>query len=90
MNWNLDDLYKGFDEIYQKDLEKMNDLMDQYIKHIDSKMGDDVSYIEGYLTLSETMTKHIRTLASYASLRMSKDVTNQEALVYMSKIQQIG
>ncbi|MFA7055734.1 MAG: M3 family metallopeptidase, partial [Acholeplasmataceae bacterium] len=36
------------------------------------------------------MTKHVRTLASYASLRMSTDVTNQEALVYMSKIQQIG
>lgn len=90
MNWNLDDLYLGFDETYQKDLEKMNELMDQYIKHIESPKKDDVSYIEGYLTLSETMTKLVRTLASYASLRMSTDVTNQEALVYMSKIQQIG
>ncbi len=90
MNWNLDDLYLGFDETYQKDLVKMNELMDQYIKHIESPMKDDVSYIEGYLTLSETMTKLVRTLASYASLRMSTDVTNQEALVYMSKIQHIG
>ena len=90
MNWNLDDLYLGFDETYQKDLVKMNELMDQYIKHIESPMKDDVSYIEGYLTLSDTMTKLLRTLASYASLRMSTDVTNQEALVYMSKIQQIG
>ncbi|MFA7055656.1 MAG: hypothetical protein WC134_03915, partial [Acholeplasmataceae bacterium] len=90
MNWNLDDFYLGFDEKYQGDLKKMDDLMNTYIKHIDSKISDDILYIEGYLTLSEEMTKHVRTLASYASLRMSTDVTNQEALVYMSKIQQIG
>jgi len=90
MNWNLDDFYLGFDEKYQHDLKKMDDLMQKYIKHIDSKISDDISYIEEYLTLSEEMTKHVRTLASYASLRMSTDVTNQEALVYMSKIQQIG
>jgi pepF/M3 family oligoendopeptidase len=90
MNWNLDDFYLGFDEKYQHDLKKMDDLMNTYIKHIDSKISDDILYIEGYLTLSEEMTKHVRTLASYASLRMSTDVTNQEALVYMSKIQQIG
>ena len=90
MNWNLDDLYKGFDETYQKDLEKMNQLMDEYIHHIEHKTDDDIQYIEGYLKLSETLTKTVRTLASYASLRMSTDVTNQEALVYMSKIQKIG
>ena len=90
MNWNLDDLYLGFDDKYQADLKKMDSLMENYIKHIEGERLDDISYIEGYLALSEEMTKLIRTLASYASLRMSTDVTNQEALVYMSKIQQIG
>lgn len=90
MNWNLDDLYLGFDDKYQADLKKMDGLMENYIKHIEGPKKDDISYIEGYLTLSEEMTKLVRTLASYASLRMSTDVTNQEALVYMSKIQHIG
>lgn len=90
MNWNLDDLYLGFDDNYQADLKKMDGLMENYIKHIEGPKKDDISYIEGYLTLSEEMTKLVRTLASYASLRMSTDVTNQEALVYMSKIQHIG
>lgn len=87
--WNLDDLYKGFNEDYLNDLKKMELLVDDYILHIQSDPKDAVSYIEGYLLKSEQMTKLARGLFSYPSLVMSTDVMNQEALGYMSKLQNI-
>jgi pepF/M3 family oligoendopeptidase len=87
--WNLDDLYKGFDDAYLSDLKKMEEIVDLYIHHIQHGLKDDISYIEGYLKLSEAMTRLARGLFSYPSLVMSTDVMNQEALGYMSKLQNI-
>jgi pepF/M3 family oligoendopeptidase len=87
--WNLNDLYLGFDETYQNDLKKLEQLIDRYILWIRGDSKDALVYVEGYLKLSEELTVVARTLSSYASLRMSTDVTNQEALKYMSMIQRI-
>ncbi len=87
--WNLNDLYLGFDETYQNDLKRLEQLIDEYILWIRSDSKDALTYVEGYLKLSEELTIVARTLSSYASLRMATDVTNQEALKYMSMIQRI-
>lgn len=87
--WNLNDLYRGFDDQYQNDLKKLDVMIDDYIQFIRSDATDSVFYVEGYLKRSEQLSIHARTLSSYASLVMSTDVTNQEALKYMSMIQRI-
>jgi len=88
-NWNLNDLYAGFDEKFLSDITKLESLMDQYITFIRTKPSDDISYIEGYLRLQEKMTILGRTLSSYPSLVMSTDVTNQEATKHMANIMRI-
>ena len=89
LNWNLDDLYLGFDETYQNDLKKLDKLVKDSIKHLETKEKDDVLYIEGELKYSEEITKLGRTLGSFASLKASTDVTNNEALGYLSKLSEI-
>lgn len=88
--WDLNDLYKGFDETYEKDIEKFNHLMDDYINHIKSTDLDEVSYIEGYLKFDEEVTKLARTLFSFSMLTMATDVTNQIAPGYIAKLQSIS
>jgi pepF/M3 family oligoendopeptidase len=88
--WNLDDIYKGFDETYLSDLEDLKSLMAKYQYHILNVSRDHViSYIEDYLTLEETITKRVRSLYAYASLRYSSNVNDSEPLTYMSKLDTI-
>ena len=88
--WNLDDLYLGFDERYQEDVKRLDALMDDYTSWINQKDVDSITYIEGVLKKEEELTKLSRTLYSYASLRMSTDVTHQEAPVYLAKLSKIS
>lgn len=88
--WNLNDLYEGFNEKYNSDVEKLKTMMEDY-KVLVSKINDlnAVDFLNSYLKSQEEMTKHARSLSAFASLTMSTDVTNQEAIGYMSKLQQI-
>ncbi|HBG33198.1 MAG: hypothetical protein A2084_02030 [Tenericutes bacterium GWC2_39_45] len=88
-NWNLNDLYSGFDDRFLSDLTKLEVLVDQYMLHVRTKPSDDISYIEGYLKIQEEITTLGRTLSSYPSLVMSTDVTNQEAMKHMANITKI-
>jgi pepF/M3 family oligoendopeptidase len=87
--WNLDDLYKGFDQKYQDDVKKLDDLMNRYNAHIRQDSPVEVAYVEGYLKLQEEISILARTLMAYPSLVASTDVTNQEAIKSMSMIQKI-
>ncbi|MBU1093697.1 MAG: M3 family oligoendopeptidase [Firmicutes bacterium] len=87
--WDLTDLYKGFDEKYLKDMDELEHLYDLYIAFIKAKATNDVAYIEGYISFHEKISGLARTLSSYPSLVMSTDVTNQDAPVYLSKLQTI-
>ena len=87
--WNLTDLYEGFNEKYHADVAALDKMFDDYVAFIRNKDVDDVKYIEGHLSFQEKIAASARTLFSYPSLVMSTDVTNQEAPVYMSKLQQI-
>lgn len=87
--WNLNDLYQGFNETYQNDLEKLEHLVKESIIFLNKKHDNDVTYIENVLRYNEKITILSRTLGSFASLSSATDVTNNEALGYMSKISAI-
>jgi len=89
-NWDLNDLYQGFDETYENDIKRFDELTDEHIKWIHEGKKDDISYIEGYLKIQEEISKLVRTLYSFASLTMATDVTNQVAPGYLAKLQRIS
>ncbi|MFA7376492.1 MAG: M3 family oligoendopeptidase [Acholeplasmataceae bacterium] len=89
-NWNLDDLYQGFNEKYLKDIETLKEQMVSFQQLVSQMQAmKPVAFLEAYLTSQEETTKLARSLSAFASLTMSTDVTNQEALGYLSKLQQI-
>lgn len=84
--WNLDDLYKGFDESYQKDLNKLASLVKEQIEFLGKTTSNDQDYIEGFIHYEEEINKLAQSLYSFASLTTSTDVTNTVAQGYLSKI----
>jgi len=84
--WNLDDLYKGFDESYQKDLNKLDSLVKEQIEFLGKTTSNDQDYIEGFIHYEEEINKLAQSLYSFASLTTSTDVTNTVAQGYLSKI----
>ncbi|WP_264229461.1 M3 family oligoendopeptidase [Acholeplasma laidlawii] len=89
INWDLNDLYKGFDETFKNDLAKLDNLVQEMAAHLTSEVKDDVKYIEEALKFDEKITVLGRTIGSFASLTSSTDVSNNEALGYLSKLSQI-
>lgn len=89
INWDLNDLYKGFDETFKNDLTKLDNLVQAMAAHLTSEVKDDVKYIEEALKFDEKITILGRTIGSFASLTSSTDVSNNEALGYLSKLSQI-
>jgi len=89
-SWNLNDLYLGFDEKFNQDLNSYDKMYDDYVSWINGNSSNPKTYIEGYLTRLETLTKHGRTLGSFVNLTMSTDVTHKEAPIYMAKLQKIA
>jgi pepF/M3 family oligoendopeptidase len=89
INWDLNDLYKGFDETFKNDLTKLEALVQSMAKHLTSEVKDDVKYIEEALKFDEKITVLGRTIGSFASLTSSTDVSNNEALGYLSKLSEI-
>lgn len=88
MNWDLTKLYKGFDDVFEADIEKLSNLIDEYVDFL-AKDLEDTTYIEGYLKYNEDLLKLARNLFSFTSLTRSTDVNNRDALVYMARIQNI-
>jgi pepF/M3 family oligoendopeptidase len=90
MNWNLDDLYKGFDESYLKDIKNAESLLEDYKKLVESMdQYSTLEFLEAYLLKQEEIELIAHSLYAFASLTTSTDVTNQEALGYLSKLQQL-
>lgn len=89
INWDLNDLYKGFDETFKNDLTKLSNLVQAMAAHLTSEVKDDVKYIEEALKFDEKITILGRTIGSFASLTSSTDVSNNEALGYLSKLSEI-
>lgn len=88
--WDLSDLYRGFDEDYEKDLKEVETLVSDLKNYIMyQKQETDQAYIEGYLRKEEELTRLIRSLASFASLTMATNVNDPTAPKYLAKLQNI-
>lgn len=69
MNWNLDDLYKGFDETYDADIKRLETLLADYktlVKN-ETKLSD-LALLESYLSSQEALEKLATSLFAFASL----------------------
>jgi pepF/M3 family oligoendopeptidase len=89
-NWDLNDLYHGFDDAYERDLKKLEEKMDDLKNYIlYQKQENDMQYIEGYIKREEEIVKTSRSLGAFASLTMATDVNHEVAPRYMAKLQQI-
>ncbi len=80
MKWNLDDLYKGFDTKFDKDLENVKLLIEEY-NNLEFTNSD---ILVKYVNLQEEMSNLIRRLSGYCSLRTSTNVADKEANDKMS------
>jgi pepF/M3 family oligoendopeptidase len=88
--WNLDDLYRGFDTHYLQDIQTLETMTVTFKELIANKeVMQPVAFLEAYLTFEESMTKHVRTLYAYASLRYSSNVNDPEPLQYMATLDRI-
>jgi pepF/M3 family oligoendopeptidase len=88
-NWNLDDLYLGFNDKYKGDVAKLEGLIKEFISQTRNLESNPQINLERYLTTQEQISILIRSLMAYPSLVMATDVTNQEALKHISNLQRI-
>ena len=88
MTWDLDILYKGYDDPkYNNDLEKVEKLIEK-IKECSDNLDsiNQVESIKKTLKLEEEINALILELYSYSSLRSSTNVNDTEALMQMAKL----
>ena len=88
--WNLNDLYHGFDDKYENDIKKLEEMTSDFKSLVSKKdTMTPVQFLEAYVSFEEKMTKHVRTLYAYASLRYSSNVNDPEPLQYMARLDRI-
>lgn len=88
--WNLNDLYEGFNDTYKKDIETLTSDMQTFKELVSSKdTMSEVDFMNAYLTFEEQVTKRVRTLYAFASLKYSSNVNDPEPLSYMSTLDKI-
>ena len=91
MTWNLEIMYKGYDDPkYISDNQKVLELimeMNELVGKLD--VNNAVSCIEQELKLEEELNKVLSELFSYSSLRASTNVNDYEALGEMGKLQMV-
>lgn len=85
--WSLDALYKGYDEAFKSDVEKLK----QYVKAC-KELAENLSHADEKKTLHQILqlleklhTLHYR-LAAYTNLRQSVDTTDSETASWSSRI----
>jgi len=89
-NWDLNFLYKSFDEKYNNDLKELENLINQLNNIVSENRQDNLLFLENILDKLEKITTLEYELINYASLVSSTDVNNNEAQVYLSKISDIA
>ncbi|MGM0370361.1 MAG: M3 family oligoendopeptidase [Bacillota bacterium] len=91
MNWNLDDLYEGFDtEKFKADLQ----LVDEQIAELKEwsannleEQDNRVEQIEEFLKLLRQFRKNYSVLIKFAQLKLSVDANNQQAAKYVEQLE---
>lgn len=88
--WNLDQLYLGFDsEDFQRDLQKFDGIVDEIVAMGDAYDNDaqKVEKLRGYILIRQRLEVLADRLIGFASLRQATDSTNMEALKVMNRLQ---
>ena len=75
--WNLDDLYKGFDSEFEKDVNIIKELVDQSITL--APVLKDGASLAKWLHHEQTLSTLIINTSAYVSLVRSVDSTNAKA-----------
>ena len=87
-HWNLDALYKGYDdEKFISDYEKLG-VLTQKTEDLSKKAGqtDDMSFIRDYLLLAEESEETFFKLICFAMLKQSVNSKDEEAASYIGRI----
>ena len=93
VRWNLDSLYKSFDsEEFQNDLKKLENLIEEINNWSDENLNNQTNAVEKLEKIIE-FNIEFRTLhsvmASFSRLSSSVDANNQQASMYMDKLQKM-
>ena len=89
MNWNLDVLYKGYDDpAYQSDIKLLDKTIEE-LNEIANKFNETnkIVAVEAYLLCLEKLEVLLSDLFSYSSLKSSTNVNDFVAMEEMGKLQ---
>ena len=88
MTWDLDILYKGYDDPkYNEDIKKAEELIKKIVSlSLELDVVSAKECIEKELKLEEEFNSIILELYTYSSLRSSTNVNDTEALMQMAKL----
>ena len=85
--WNLDVMYKGYDDPkYKNDIKKVEETI-KNIKNLVLDENNPVNTIEASVTLTEQLNTLLMELFTYSSLKSSTNVNDFEAMTEMGKLQ---
>ena len=85
--WNLDPIYKGFDDpAFEQDLAKLDALSGEFTAFTRNLGGDALQTLRRGIDFEERITKVVERLAGYASLRQSANTKDPQATSQMGRI----
>lgn len=85
--WNLDPIYKGFDDpAFEQDLAKLDALSGEFTAFTRDLGGDALETLRRGIDFEERITKVMERLAGYASLRQSANTKDPQATSQMGRI----
>ena len=85
--WNLDPIYKGFDDpAFEQDLAKLDTLSGEFTAFTRNLWGDALETLRRGIDFEERITKVVERLAGYASLRQSANTKDPQATSQMGRI----
>ena len=86
--WNLDPIYRGFDDpAFEADLKALKtgvEKIGEFVRNLDA--GDPVENLRRGIHMEECILNHVNKLAGYASLRQSADTRSAEAGSQMGRV----
>ena len=83
--WNLDHLYKGFDDSFIKDMNELKEMLENLKKY--PLLEGNEENLASYLEEANTLNDKVEKLFKYVQLVMSADTSDLEALKYCSKLE---
>lgn len=85
--WNLNHLYKGFDNEFIRDIELLKESLENIKKY--SLLEGNEEQLKAYLKNQNQLTDQIEKLYKYVNFIMSADTSHKEAIKYMSQLEDL-